>query len=178
VTGYGCAHPGLPSVELKQLIPRLCGPGAYLYQQFIDQINLNRMGKEITLSPEGRAFGPQAEVRWQQCEIEADQYIVLVLTETESLLKAQEGWDVSPFDVSETRTIYLLGVWQPAHKLPGVESGAWVEVRIPKPLSYPCVPDDPDKMARPLARAVEYSRDGVVQYIRLRELDTEPVEEE
>jgi hypothetical protein len=178
VIGYACTHSGLPSAELQRLIPRICGPDVYLYQQFIDQINLGKMGKEISLSPGGRAFSPQAEVRWQRCEDETDQYAVLVLTEGEIFSDLQEGWDFSHFDAGENQTIYLLGVWQPANKLPGSESGAWIEVRIPRPLPYPLVPNNPDKMARPLARAVEYSQDGMVQYIRLQELDTEPVEEE
>lgn len=167
-TGYGYTHPHLPEEELRRQVKALCGTPAYLYSQAIDAVSLTRLEEsELTLAPEGRAFGPEAEVRWQRHDDKAGGYIVLMLSET--ALDLETGWQAETFEVSDPLTIYLMGVWQPKER-------AWIEVRIPHPLDYPL--DNPGGMARPVAPAVEYSRDGIVRYIRFKGLESKPLKKE
>lgn len=169
-TGYGYTHSHLSEADLRHLITSVCGgpkDAAFLYNQAIDSVTLRRLeGNVADLAPEGRAFGPEAEVRWQHREDEADGYAVLVLSE--AALDLGSGWEAETFEVSDPLTIYLMGVWQPRER-------AWIEVRIPHPLDYPL--PDPGRMARPMAPAVEYSHDGIVRYIRFKGLKAEPLEE-
>ena len=166
-TGYGYTHPHLPEEELRRQVKTLCGTPAYLYSQAIDAVSLTRLKEgKLTLAPEGRAFGPEAEVRWQRHDDGADGYIVLVLSE--AALDLGSDWQEETFEVSDPLTVYLMGVWQPKEQ-------AWIEVRVPHPLDYPL--PDPGRMARPVAPAVEYSRDGIVRYIRFKGLKAEPLEE-
>jgi hypothetical protein len=187
-TGYGYTHPRLPKADLRRLMTSLCGAPKdpiFLYNQAIDTVSLTRLEEgEPTLAPEGRAFGPEAEVRWQRCEDddrdnnegddqdETEVYTVLMLNET--ALNLGSGWEVETFEVcdqlddEQPLVIYLMGVWQP-------DEQAWIEVRIPHLLDYPL--DDPGQMARPVAPAVEYSRDGIVRHIRFKGLKSEPLEE-
>ena len=169
-TGYDYTRSHLPEADLRHLITSVCGSpqdAVFLYNQAIDTVTLKRLeGDVANLSPEGRVFGPGAEVRWQRRKDEAGGYAVLVLSETALNLGA--GWQTETFEVSDPLTVYLMGVWQPQER-------AWIEVRIPHPLDYPL--DDPGRMARPVAPAVEYSRDGIVRYIRFKGLKAEPLKE-
>lgn len=183
MSGYGYTHDGLPGSEVKTLPGKVCGHPAYVIGQTVGEIAFEELsdGQLAELWPEGQAFGPEAEVRWEQAE-QSDVYRVLVLAE--KLCEPCESWQKKSF---ETRTtleddsplhVYLLGVWQPKGKLPQATEGAWIEVRIPKPLPYPVRPDDSAKMHRIYAPAVEYSLDGVVRYIRLKGLQVEPLKED
>ena len=168
-TGYGYSHPRLCGADLRCLATTLCGKPAYCYSQALDRLGLKSLEtQDLTLAPEGRAFGPQAEVRWQRCEDNPDAYAVLVLSD--STQDMGEDWQVQTFEAGECLTLYLLGVWQTREQ-------AWIEVRIPHPLAYP-IPG-PEHMARPTAQAIEYggAQDGVVRYIRLVGLGTERVED-
>jgi len=166
-TGYGYTHAHLAGANLRALLASLCGEPTYLYSQALDAVSLTVLTADrLALAPEGCAFGPRAEVRWRRREDDTDGYTVLVLSEAACDLG--QGWQPEVFDVSDSLTVYLLGVWQPKER-------AWVEVRIPHPLDYPL--PDPNKMARPVAPAVEYSCDGIVRHIRLKGLEAKPLEE-
>ncbi|RLC83003.1 MAG: hypothetical protein DRI79_14340 [Chloroflexi bacterium] len=166
-TGYGYTHPNVTGDDLRRLVTTVCGAPTYLYTQAIDAVGLALLkAGEPTLTPEGRAFGPEAEVRWQRHDDGADGYIVLVLSE--AALDLGSDWQEETFEVSDPLTVYLMGVWQPKER-------AWIEVRVPHPLDYPL--PDPGRMARPVAPAVEYSQDGIVRYIRFKGLKAEPLEE-
>lgn len=166
MNGYRYIHTHLDATAVRKLALTLCGTPAYLYSQTVKAASLLALTPDFDLMPEGRAFGPDAEVRWQQVSTQLDVYRVLVLRETAHLLGAE--WETAEFEVSEKQHIYLLGVWQPKEK-------AWIEVRLPNRLDYPLA--DPGKMARPIALAIEYRCAGMVQYIRLLGLQTEPVQE-
>lgn len=166
-TGYGYTRPCLSEADLRCLVKTQCGEPVYLYNQALDAVSLTLLtADELILAPEGRAFGPRAEVRWQRRGDGPAGYTVLVLSEMACDLG--RGWEEEIFDVSDPLTVYLLGVWQPLER-------AWIEVRIPHPLDYPL--PDPGGMARPTAPAVEYSRDGIVHYIRLQGLKEELLKE-
>ena len=166
-TGYSYTHPRLPRADLLHLVTSRCGECTFLYSQTMNALSLTQLGKSRpTLAPEGRAFGPKAEVRWQRQAEEADFFVVLTLSETP--LELEEGWQSETFEVSDPLDVYLMGIWLPQEE-------AWLEVRIPHPLDYPL--PVPEQMARPIARAVEYSRSGIVRYLRLKGLDSRPLEE-
>lgn len=168
MTGYTYTHPGLALEDIGRLGLRLCGQPGFVYSQAADELRLATFEGTVPPTAEGRVFGPHAEVRWARQEGQPDGYAVRVLTEMQGTAEDWTGWAGSRFDVGPRQGIYLLGVWQPREE-------AWIEVRIPHPLDYPLLP--PQQMARPRAGAVEYSKDGIVQYIRLLGLSAEPIEE-
>jgi hypothetical protein len=167
--GFVYTHARLQEEELQRLIASLCEDEmeAFLYNQAIDDLSLTLLGDDLpALAPEGRVFNSKAEVRWQQHEEIPGEYLALILSEKH--LGLESSWVEQEFDVNEPLTIYLMGVWQPQQQ-------AWIEVRIPHPLDYPL--EDPGRMERPVAKALEYSRDGIVQYIRFLDLTSEPLKE-
>lgn len=166
MNGYRYTHSSLNGDAVRDLALHLCGTPAYLYSQALDAVSLTTLTPEFVLASEGRAFGPQAEVRWQRVDRQADDYMVLVLSEKRQDLGVT--WEKMEFELSELQQLYLLGVWQPKEQ-------AWIEVRLPKPLQYPL--PGPGKMARPTANAVEYRYAGMVQYLRMQSLQTELLEE-
>ncbi len=170
MNGYGYMHTALSGNEILVLARRLCGGPIYVYRQTVDAATLSlwEPDDEFALPPEGRAFGPQAEVRWYQTETSGC-YQTLILSETRQDLGGT--WAVlgtfgvrDTLDTGKPMSIYLLGVWQPKEK-------AWIEVRIPHTLNYPL--DPTEKMARPRALAAEYSQAGITAYIRLLGLESE-----
>jgi len=170
-TGYGYTHPDLPETALRDLVASQCGSPTFLYYQAADALRLMRLeGREAMppLAPEGRAFGPRAEVRWQRRGEGAGRYVVLVLSEVP--LDLGSDWSEEAFEASEPTKIYLMGAWHPAER-------AWIEVSIPHPLDYPLSGPASNQMARPVAPAIEYCREGMVRYIRFTGLMAEPLEE-
>jgi hypothetical protein len=174
MTGYSYTYSKVSAPQVIEQIRRV-GTPAFVYRESLPEISLEELGAETpALSPKGRAFGPDAEVRWQQEG--PDFYALLILTETPEW-SGSDGKGTA----FETRTTvtndhgepeplrsYLLGAWQP-------EEQAWIEVRIPHPLRYPV--DGPSEgMARPALATIEYVKHGMVQYMRYTGFEVVPIE--
>lgn len=164
--GYSHAQTGIGEAALCQLALGLCGTPAYLYQQDPGAISLTRLPDGFTPALAGRAFGPQAEVRWERDTGALDAYTVLVLSELPQTLPGV--WRTQEYEAI-AQQIYLLGAWQP-------EEQAWIEVRLPHPLAYPLTGPD-NAMARLTASALEYRLEGMVQYTRFAGLQVKSLQQ-
>jgi len=172
--GYSYTYSKVSASQVIEQIHRV-GTPTFIYRESLPAISLEALDTETPdLSPDGRVFGPKAEVRWQQAS--PDSFALLILTE-------KPEWSGSDGKETEFETqttvlndhgepeplrAYLLGAWQP-------EEEAWIEVRIPHPLQYPM--DGPsDGIARPALAAIEYVKHGMVEYIRYTGFEVVPIE--
>ena len=113
--------------------------------------------------PQGRAFGPKREVRWQKV---GDHYRVDVLTEDSNAFSSDEGWKRTAPDVDGFRERTIL-LWGELGEHPDSPE-EWIEIRIPQPLHYPV--DDLQRPAdlrtqRALLRVVIQGYDYTVDHI-------------
>ncbi len=170
--GYVYSRADADETVLRDVIWRLRSELAYVVQTRIEDIAFDVLPEDDLAAfwPEGRAFGPGAEIRWQQAG--SGRYNLMVLSEIQRDLG--EDWTNQPCQVrdrgpdDEPLRFYLWDTWQPAMK-------AWVEVRIPRPLPYPVSPPDPSKRHRIYVTAAEYAQDGMVRFICWKMLHTEEV---
>jgi hypothetical protein len=111
--------------------------------------------------PEGRAFGPQREVRWKQSD-NREVYQIEVLTEDPEQAPTGTEWQRTAPDVDgiQARTILL---WGEMTREPNI-APPWIEVRIPQTLEYPLeIDSDFDPKKRPhMLRVVIYGLDYTV----------------
>lgn len=86
--------------------------------------------------PQGRAFGPLLEVRWQRV---AGEFIVEVLTEQEIPPLPEGAWQQASPEIDGCYERQLL-LW--GERGAGASSSLeWIEIRIPRVLTYPIEPD-------------------------------------
>lgn len=111
--------------------------------------------------PQGRAFGPKREVRWQKT---GDHYHVDVLTEEIDFATAD--WEHITPDINGLKERAIL-LWGELGEHPDSPE-EWIEVRIPQPLHYPVCnlqrPSDPQS-ERALLRVVIQGYDYTVDNI-------------
>jgi hypothetical protein len=171
--GHVYSQAGADETTLRSVIRSLRDELKYLAQWRVEDIAFEGISNDgpTVLWPEGRCFGKGAEVRWRKT---GGGYDVLVLSETPRELG--DGWKTETYEVrseepdGEELRIYLWGTWQPAMK-------AWIEVRIPRPLPYPLRPQSPERRHWAYVTAAEYAKDGMVRFIRWKELKTEEVKD-
>jgi len=123
---------------------------------------------------EGRAFGPNAEIRWRQ--VGADRYRLAVLSEERAIMPGGEGWQPLAQEIDGVRKRRIL-LWGDLTRRPS-QPADWREVRIPQPLQYPVL--DPD-LAKPRVAidGWDYLVGGVVVVTRWAILyPTNPLEED
>jgi len=166
LTGYVYTHVHLNEKMLCELPLILCSAPVYCYNQDVDTVQLTEFTEDFVPASEGRVFGPKAEVRWQRLDMGAHAYAVSVLSESPQAL--DKDWKVFSYGTKQQK-IYLMGVWQP-------DVRAWVEARLSHTLNYPLF-GLLDARARLFAPAVEYSYQGMVQYIRFKGLQVEVIKE-
>lgn len=118
--------------------------------------------------PQGRAFGPEREVRWQKA---GDHCRVDVLTESPDLFPAGKDWERTTSDVNGFRRRKIL-LWGELGETPDAPE-EWIEVRIPRPLHYPVDdlqrPKDREKeraLLRIVVQGYDYTVDNVPVTIR------------
>ena len=170
--GFVYSRAGAEKSVLQDLIQRLQLELDYVVQSRVEDIAFELLPKDasITFWPEGRAFGLDAEIRWQQ--IENDLYNLTVLSEVPRELG--DNWTRQQCEVNDQGSddkplrIYLWGTWQPAMK-------TWIEVRIPRPLPYPITPPDPSRRHSIYVTAAEYAQKGMVRFIRWKKLKPEMI---
>ena len=128
---------------------------------------------------QGRAFGPEKEVRW--CRLEGGCFRVNVLTEADGWSPPGDGWEHPPrsFDSVRDRTILLWGEMGKEEQQPP----EWIEVRIPRPLHYPLsnvrFPQgkEEDALRRVVIRGYDYAVEGVPVLTRWTRLEQGGCEE-
>jgi len=131
--------------------------------------------RPAALTANGRAFGPEWEVRWE--EDGNGRYDVLVIGERPNPNFATPGWQQSSFTVDEPHSIYLWGDhWR---SLIGADADApdrWVQAQIEAELSYPVNGGGENK---PLVRveARHYRQAGVIRFTRFVRLQSEKARE-
>lgn len=168
--GFVYSLAGAEESVLRELIQRLESELDYVVQSRIEDIAFEEYPKDksVIFWPEGRAFGLDVEIRWQQ--IKKGQYNLMLLSEIQQ--EPGNDWSRQQFQVRDQGPdgkplqIYLWGTWQPA-------MNAWIEVRIPRMLPYPKIPSNISKRNRIYVLAIEYAQKGMVRFIRWKKLDTE-----
>ena len=122
---------------------------------------------------QGRAFGPNAEVRWRK--VGANSYRLAVLSEDRALVPCGDGWQPAAQEIDGVRKRKIL-LWGELSRRPP-RSADWREVRIPHPLEYPIPDPDPAK-PRVAIGGWDYLVGGVVVATRWAMLyPTDPLEE-
>lgn len=137
--------------------------------------------------PEGRAFGPPCELRWQRLP-DGDHYRLEFLTEDPELAPSQAGWQPTASDVDgvSERRILLWGEMSRERKV----APPWIEVRIPQPLVYPLdperdleIPAEPEKrpdLLRVVIQGLDYTAGGVpvtTRWQRITQQNAAPLKE-
>lgn len=151
--------------ELIDLLRTMPSSPAWRLQEGVDMMEFDHVGTDwldglpVGLWPQGRVFGPQAEVRWRMAD--ESNYEVLILTETKINL-CPEDWREDKVEVNAKHPLYLWGKR-------GSEDSYWVETRIPRPLYYPVLEDETKKESRPyvVIQAQDYSVNCIVRATRL-----------
>lgn len=148
-------HRRVPVEDFPEAVDGLAEGLDFVLFESISQANIVAYQKPELRWLQGRAFGPDKEVRWRGQGESCDLHL---LTENEMHL---EGWDELDLslDESEETHILLWGTWRPDRE-------AWIETRIPRPLIYP-VEGQP---AHVQISALNYRRGGVTVLTRLREV--------
>ena len=134
----------------------------------------NFLGPRITLPPVrwlvGRAFGPTLELRWY---LDGSQFNVSALSEAGIGPQhwLESGWNSLLDPEALPRNVLLAGLNANAlpvdHALYRFQNGLWVDPDLPRPLSYPGV--DP-QAERVMLRCLDYTVRGLVVITRLCEL--------
>jgi len=100
--------------------------------------------------PQGRAFGPTLEVRWEQV---GAGFTVEMLTEQEKPPLASDAWQRESPEIDGCHARLLL-LWGERGR--GASSPTeWIEIRIPRALSYPIEPTASESETALLRVAIE-----------------------
>ncbi len=155
--------------ELAKLLKQRAGSPGWRLQEQIDNLEFEQVdaswleGLPAGLWPQGRVFGPNAEVRWWMTD--EGNFDVLILSETR-LEFSGKGWNEQQMEVSGEYGLYLWGERKPGDPY-------WIETRIPRPLRYPV--DEQEWQQHPLLYvkvvARDYVENGVVRLTRLVRLE-------
>ena len=134
----------------------------WAYVSCLDEAQIVKHTLDLPESwPQGRAFGPEREVRWRRV---GEHYRVDVLTEAPDPSPPGKDWERTTSDVNDFRERKIL-LWGELGKDPGSPK-EWIEVRIPQPLHYPV--DDLERPQEPetallwvVIRGYDYTVDNV-----------------
>ena len=155
--------------ELAKLLKQRAGSPAWRLQEQIDDLEFKQVdaswleGLPAGLWPQGRVFGPNAEIRWWMTD--EGNFDVLILSET-CLEFSDEGWNEQQMEVSDEYGLYLWGERKPGDPY-------WIETRIPRPLHYPVDEQEWQQHPLPYVKVVarDYAENGVVRLTRLVRLE-------
>jgi len=153
------------SEELVELLREQPGAPAWRLQEQTDALEFEQADVSwledlpAGLWPQGRVFGPRAEVRWWMTNDGG--FEVLVVSESRLELPGKE-WHEQQMEVSDEYQLYLWGERKPSDAF-------WIETRIPRPLHHPV--DEQEWQRQPLlyvvAVARDYAENGIVRLTRL-----------
>ncbi len=169
-TGYVYFGGGLSAAERDTALTSLDAAGALtaVIQHTPTRIQFQSW-RPAELAEQGRAFGPEWEVRWQK-GAENGRYDLLIIGEQPRPELAAPRWTCSEMNVDPPERIYLWGDhWR---SLRGAGDGApdgWVQAQITADLRYPVQNGGSD---RPHVRvtARNYRQGGIVRFTRFATL--------
>ncbi|MCI0605870.1 hypothetical protein L0156_23030 [bacterium] len=146
-------------VNLTQLLESFQNELDFVTLERIDDIRFEKFTANSLQNnfPIGRAFGSSIEIRWRQSE--PDSFSVQVLTEKNELDLSE--WPPSAeYALGKIQSLLLWGENKNKKK-----EDQWIAVRLPKPISYPL-----PGAWRVQVVAQEYIKNGIVRFLRFREL--------
>jgi hypothetical protein len=156
--------------ELAALLQEQPGAPAWRLQEQTDALEFEQADAAwlaalpAGLWPQGRVFGPQAEIRWWAEDSRG--YEVLVLSENQRELSAEE-WQEQRMEVRDEYHVYLWGERKENNEY-------WIETRIPRPLRHPLDEQEWRREQLPYVVVVawDYAENGVVRLTRLVRLQS------
>lgn len=153
--GFVDLHPGL---LVEQLSVLLAGDLRWSYAARLEGAELCTWAAGLPQQwPQGRAFGPEREVRWEW--LPNGLYRVSILTEDPARRGTGSGWVQAVADIDGCRERRILLWGELGYRDPSALA-EWIEMRIPQALHYPI-----DKVDHSVPRVVIRGFDYLVHHM-------------